>query len=168
MSPPLAHPSHPDPGDRSQWIPTPRLSILFIYSRAGGVPSGFLLFATWGDRGKSQEGGLGLGPPSWGGNWGHGDTRGTLTELVVVGDGDGGAGAGALLREVVPEAHEGGTLLQHGGHLHLHRVTQSLALRGHRQPKEEGGDSPVPSPGWPSPPGCPRAARTRCCCAAWP
>lgn len=48
--------------------------------------------------------GSGLGPPPR--LLPREGTRGTLTELVVVGDGDGGAGTGALLREVVAEAHD--------------------------------------------------------------
>lgn len=59
-----------------------------------------------------------------------GGRQGTLTELVVVGDGDGSTGTGTLLGEVVAKAHDGGALLQHGGHLHLHCVTQPLALWG--------------------------------------
>lgn len=88
-----------------------------------------------GDRGRSRSGpGLGAPPnpilPPTPGLIPARGSSGALTELVVAGDGDGSAGAGALLREVVPEAHHGGALLQHRRHLHLHRVTQPLALRG--------------------------------------
>lgn len=55
---------------------------------------------------------------------------GPLTHVVVARDRHGGAGARPLLLEVVAEAQDAGVVLQHGGDLHLHRVSQLLPLWG--------------------------------------
>ena len=51
-----------------------------------------------------------------------------LTHVVVSGDGHGGPGPGPLLGEVVAELQYAGVVLQHGGNLHLHRVSQRVPL----------------------------------------
>jgi len=57
-----------------------------------------------------------------------------LTHVVVPRDRHAGPGARALLREVVPELEDAGVVLQHGGDLHLHRVSQLLPLWRHAGP----------------------------------
>lgn len=52
-----------------------------------------------------------------------------LTHVVVSRDGHGGSGAGALLGEVVAEFEDAGVVLQHGGDLHLNRVSKLLPLQ---------------------------------------
>lgn len=60
--------------------------------------------------------------------------RASLTHVVVSRDGHGGSGTGTLLGEVVAEFEDAGVVLQHGGDLHLDRVSQLLPLHG----REEG------------------------------
>lgn len=55
--------------------------------------------------------------------------RAFLTHVVVSRDGHGGSGAGTLLGEVVAEFEDAGVVLQHGGDLHLNRVSQLLPLQ---------------------------------------
>lgn len=51
-----------------------------------------------------------------------------LTHIVVPGYGHGCPGARPLLCEVVAELEDAGVVLQHGGDLHLYRVSQLLSL----------------------------------------
>lgn len=51
-----------------------------------------------------------------------------LTHVIVSCDGNGRSGAGTLLGEVVAESEDAGVVLQHGGDLHLHRISQLLPL----------------------------------------
>lgn len=52
-----------------------------------------------------------------------------LTHVIVSCDGNSRSGAGTLLGEVVAKSEDAGVVLQHGGDLHLHRVSQLLPLR---------------------------------------